>query len=185
MAEEGANRPGTRRLAAPGARPVILGRISGLYGVRGWVKVYSYTEPRETLLEYSNWLVGGPGAWTALEVAEARTHGRTLVARFAATEDRDAAAAYVGADVAVPRESLPATEEGEYYWSDLEGLEVRHRDGRILGRVSRMLGTGAHDVMAVCAEGQDREILVPFVPGEFVVAVDLDNGVIDVDWEWD
>ena len=185
MADEDADPPGTRRRAEPGARAVILGRISGLYGVRGWVKVYSYTEPREALLEYREWLVGEPGAWTALAVAEARTHGRTLVARLAGTEDRDAAAAYVGADVAVHREALPATEKGEYYWSDLEGLEVRHRDGRILGRVSRMLGTGAHDVMVVRAERQEREVLIPFVPGEFVLAVDLDKGVIDVDWEWD
>ena len=185
MAEEHADPPGTRGLDGPGARAVILGRISGLYGVRGWVKVYSYTEPREALLEYREWLVGGPGAWTALQVAEARTHGRTLVARLAGTEDRDAAAAYVGADVAVPREALPATEAGEYYWSDLEGLEVRHRDGRILGRVSRMLGTGAHDVMEVRDESREREILIPFVPGEFVLGVDLDGGVIDVDWEWD
>lgn len=185
MAQDDLHPAGRAPLAEPGARAVILGRVSGLYGVRGWVRVFSYTEPREALLEYKEWLVGRPGAWKPMEVAEARTHGRTLVARLAGTEDRDAATAYVGADVAVPRERLPETEEGEYYWSDLEGLEVRHRDGRVLGRVSRMLGTGAHDVMEVRAEGQDRETLIPFVPGEFVLSVDLDAGVIDVDWEWD
>jgi 16S rRNA processing protein RimM len=164
---------------------VTVGHISGLYGVRGWVKVFSYTEPREALLDYKEWLLGGPEGWTPVAVAEARTHGRTLVARLAGAEDRDAAAAYVGADVAVPRERLPETGEGEYYWADLEGLEVRHRDGRVLGRVSRMLATGAHDVMEIRPEGQDREILVPFVTDEVVLDVDLDNGVIDVDWEWD
>lgn len=162
-----------------------MGRISGLYGVRGWVRVFSYTEPREALLDYKEWLVGGPGTWTPVDVAEARTHGKMLVARLAGTDDRDAAAAWVGADIAVPRDRLPETEEGEYYWSDLEGLEVRHRDGRVLGRVSRMFATGAHDVMEIRAAGQDREILVPFVPGEFVLAVDLARGIIDVDWEWD
>jgi 16S rRNA processing protein RimM len=172
-------------IGEPGARAVILGRISGLFGVRGWIKVYSYTEPREALLEYKEWLVGEAGGWTPVAVAEATTHGQGLVARLAGAEDRDAAARYVGADIAVPRERLPQTEQGEYYWADLEGLEVRHRDGRVLGRVSRMLATGAHDVMAVRPEGQEREILVPFVPGEVVLAVDLDNGVIDVDWEWD
>jgi 16S rRNA processing protein RimM len=157
-----------------------------LYGVRGWIKVFSYTEPREALLDYKEWLVGGPGAWTPLEVAEAREHGGTLVARFAGTEDRDAAARYVGTDVAVERSRLPDTEPGEFYWADLEGLRVRHRDGRVLGRVSRMLATGAHDVMAVRPEQDEgeREILIPFVYGEFVLEVDLDGGVIDVDWEW-
>ena len=185
MAQDDADPAATGPLAATDPRGIVLGRISGLYGVRGWVRIFSYTEPREALLDYEEWLVGGPGAWTPVAVAEARTHGRTLVARLAGTEDRDAAAAWVGADVAVPRERLPATDEGEYYWADLEGLEVRHRNGRVLGRVSRMLATGAHDVMAIRPEGRDREILVPFVPGEFVLAVDLDRGVIDVDWEWD
>lgn len=181
MAQDDATEP----VAEPGSPAVTLGRISGLYGVRGWVKVFSYTEPREALLDYKEWLVGGPGAWTPVTVTEARAHGQTLVARLADTEDRDVAAAYVGSDVAVPRERLPETEEGEYYWADLEGLEVRHRDGRILGRVTRMFATGAHDVMEIRPEAQGREILVPFVPGDVVLAVDLDNGVIDVDWEWD
>lgn len=175
-------------IGEPGARTVTLGRISGLFGIRGWVKVFSYTEPREALLEYKEWLLGEPGSWTPVAVAEAKTHGQGLVARLAGTEDRDAAARYIGADVAVPRDRLPETEQDEYYWADLEGLEVRHRDGRVLGHVGRMLATGAHDVMAVRRadpEGGDREILIPFVPGEFVLAVDLDNGVIDVDWEWD
>ncbi|HET6629746.1 MAG TPA: ribosome maturation factor RimM [Woeseiaceae bacterium] len=185
MAQDDADPAATGPVAEPASRAVTLGRISGLYGVRGWVRVFSFTEPREALLEYKHWLVGGPGAWTPVAVAEVRTHGRSLVARLAGTDDRDAAAAWVGADVAVPRERLPPTEQGEYYWADLEGLEVRHRDGRILGRVRRLLATGAHDVMGIRPEGQDREILVPFVPGEVVLAVDLDNGVIDVDWEWD
>lgn len=188
MAQDDAEPAAAGPLDEPGARPVVLGRISGLFGVRGWVKVFSYTEPREALLDYKEWLVGEPGAWTPVAVAEARAHGRSLVARLAGTDDRDAAARYVGAEVAVPRDRLPETEQDEYYWADLEGLEVRHRDGRVLGRVNRMLATGAHDVMEVrraSPEGGDRETLIPFVPGEFVLAVDLDNGVIDVDWEWD
>ncbi|HZD52003.1 MAG TPA: ribosome maturation factor RimM [Woeseiaceae bacterium] len=164
----------------------MLGRITGLYGVRGWIRVHSYTEPREGLLEHREWLVGGPGSWQAQPVAEARPHGKTLVARLEGTEDRDAAARFVGAEIAVERQNLPETADGEYYWADLEGLEVRHQDGRTLGRVSRMIETGAHDVMEVLGEedGRERELLIPFVPGRFVLGVDLDAGVIDVDWEW-
>lgn len=168
-------------------KPIVLGRISGLHGVHGWLKVHSYTEPREALLEYKEWLVGGSDGWRLHAIADARNHGKTLVARFEGTNDRDAAARFVGADVAVERDQLPETAEGEYYWADLEGLEVRHRDGRMLGRVSRLLETGAHDVMAVRREedGHEHELLIPFVPGEFVLGVDLAAGVIDVDWEWD
>ncbi|HEX2138744.1 MAG TPA: ribosome maturation factor RimM [Woeseiaceae bacterium] len=185
MVQDDAESPATGPVGGPGARAVILGRISGLFGVRGWIKVFSYTEPREALLDYKEWLVGETGAWRPVTVAEAKTHGQGLVARLAGTEDRDTAAGYIGADIAVARERLPETEQGEYYWADLEGLEVRHRDGRVLGRLSRMLATGAHDVMEVRREGQEREILVPFVPDDVVLAVNLEKGVIDVDWEWD
>lgn len=176
---------------APGGgprKPVILGRITGLYGVRGWVRVRSYTEPRAALLEYHDWLVGHAGAWERFEV-EGREHGKALVARLEGTQDRDAAARFIGAEVAVERSRLPEPAAGEYYWADLEGLEVRHRDGRVLGRVDRLLETGAHDVLVVRPgepgeHGREGEILIPFVPGRFVRGVDLDAGVIDVDWEW-
>jgi 16S rRNA processing protein RimM len=169
-------------------KPVILGRITGLYGVRGWVRVRSYTDPPAALLGYDAWLVGRPDGWERFEV-EGREHGKGLVARLEGTEDRDAAVRFLGADVAVERGRMPEPAEGEYYWADLEGLEVRHRDGRVLGRVDRLLETGAHDVLVVRPEKPGRhqgdgEILVPFVPGRFVLGVDLEAGVIDVDWEW-
>lgn len=167
-----------------------MGRISGLYGVRGWVRVFSYTEPREALLDYRDCLLRRGDRWTPASLAEGRGQGKGLVARFDGIEDRDAAAAVVGAEIAVSRASLPEPDEGRYYWADLEGMRVRHTDGRILGRVSYMLATGAHDVMAVEPADQGsgngaREILIPFVPGSSVLAVDTKEGVIDVDWEWD
>jgi 16S rRNA processing protein RimM len=171
-------------------RPVTLGRISGLYGIRGWVKVTSYTEPRGALLDYKDCLVGQAGSWDRARLAEGRMQGKALLARLEGTHDRDAAARYVGAEIAVAREQLPETAPGEYYWADLEGLRVRHRDGRILGRVAYLLATGGHDVLVVQEDkGADgaagREVLIPFVPGRYVQRVDLGHEVIDVDWEWD
>lgn len=176
-----------RDAGADSSGRVVLGRIAGLYGVRGWVRVRSWTEPREALLDYREWLVGSGDSWELKPVAEAKVHGKGLIARLEDMDDRDAAARLVGADVAVPRERLPEPAEGEYYWADLEGLEVRHRDGRVLGRVDRLIETGAHDVLVVRpgAAGHDSEVLIPFVPGEFVLGVDLAAGIIDVDWEWD
>ncbi|MGH8166396.1 MAG: ribosome maturation factor RimM [Woeseiaceae bacterium] len=166
--------------------PVILGRVSGLYGVKGWVRVFSYTEPAEALLGYRSWQLRQGQDWAGHTLAEGRKHGKSLVARLAEIEDRDQAAALVGADIAVDRHRLPAAGEGEYYWADLEGLEVRHRDGRRLGRVVRMLATGANDVMVVqAADEPGREILIPFVPAVYILNVDVAGRVIDIDWEWD
>ena len=163
-------------------QPVVLGRISGLFGVRGWVKVYSYTEPREAVLNYSRWLLSGKDGWQEATVAEGQRHGKTIIARIDGYADRDQAATLVGTDIAVPRDELPETDNGEFYWSDLKGLTVVHRDGTELGKVAHLLETGANDVMVVRGE---TERLVPFVMDKVVLGVDLDKGVIEVDWEWD
>jgi 16S rRNA processing protein RimM len=163
-------------------QPVVLGRISGLFGVKGWVKVYSYTEPREAVLEYRRWLLSGKDGWREVTVAEGQRHGKMIIARIDGYVDRDQAAELMGTEIAVPRDELPEAEEGRFYWSDLEGLRVVHRDGTELGKVAYLLETGANDVMVVQGE---QERLIPFVMGEVILEVDLANGRIDVDWEWD
>ncbi len=161
---------------------MILGRIAGLYGVRGWVKVFSYTDPRDAVLEHREWLLERDGAWKACELVDGKRHGKGIIAKLAGVDDRDSAADYVGIDIGVPREQLPETEPGEFYWTDLEGLRVVHKDGRELGTVAYLLETGANDVLVT--EGE-RERLIPFVLDRVVLDVDLDDGVITVDWEWD
>ncbi len=168
----------------------MLGRISGLYGVKGWLRLYSYTEPREALLAYKSWLLRVDTEWLPMAVEDGRAQGKSVIARLAGINDRDAAARYIGADVAVPRAELPEAEAGRFYWADLVGLEVRHRSGQRLGTVAYMLATGAHDVMVVHMAGEAgdapaREVLIPFVPDRYVLKVDLAARVIDVDWEWD
>jgi len=162
--------------------PVVLGRISGFFGVRGWVKVYSYTEPREAVLNYERWLLSKNGEWQAAKVAEGKRHGKTVIARLDGIDDRDQAADLIGRDIGVPRDELPETDAGQYYWSDLEGLRVVRKDGSVIGEVSHLLETGANDVMVINGE---REHLVPFVKDEVVLDVDIAAGVIRVDWEWD
>ena len=161
---------------------LVLGKVSGLYGVRGWFKVHSYTEPREAILDYAPWLVKADGDWRAVAIAEGRRHGKSVIARLEGIEDREQAAAFVGYEIAVAREAMPETDRGEYYWADLEGLRVVHKNGRSLGKVAYLIGTGANDVMVV--QG-DRERLIPFVHGKTVLDVDTAAGVISVDWEWD
>jgi len=163
-------------------QPVILGRIVGLFGVRGWVKVHSYTEPREAVLDYRDWLLSRDGAWEPVEVAEGRKHGKGIVVRLQGIEDRDAAAELLGSDIGVDRDTLPEAGDGQYYWADLEGLTVVRKDGTELGKVAYLMATGANDVLVV--DGP-VERLIPFVPETVILDVDLATGVIRVDWEWD
>lgn len=159
-------------------RLVRLGEISGVYGVRGWVKVLSFTEPRTNLFDYTRWLLEHRGGRRAVDVEATRSTGRNLLAKLADIDDRDEAAALIGAQISVPRRELPDCAPGEYYWADLEGLAVVNRAGEPLGTVERLVATGSNDVLVL-----DGGQMIPFVQGEIVISVDLGDRKIEVDWD--
>jgi len=160
----------------------LLGRVSGLFGVKGWIKVFSYTQPREAILAYKRWFLKQGDQWQATSVAAGKRHGKLVVVQLDGIEDRDQAAPLIDCDIAVSREDLPEIEAGTYYWADLEGLRVVNRDGTELGTVRHMMATGANDVMVTAGE---RERLIPFIAEKVILDVDFANGVVTVDWEWD
>ena len=159
---------------------VVLGQITGLFGVKGWVKVFSYTDPRDNIAAYPHWHLELDGRVLAANVESCRRQGKGVIAKLADVDDRDEAAAWLGAQISVRRTELPTPAPGEYYWADLEQLEVRTVTGVCLGRVHHLIATGANDVLVVRGE---REHLIPFVEGQSVREVDLDRGVITVDWD--
>ena len=160
----------------------MLGRVSGLFGVKGWVKVFSYTQPREAILDYGRWFVKRQGEWQAAAISEGKRHGKSVIVHLEGVDDRDEAAALVDCDIAVDRAAMPDADDGSYYWADLEGLKVVRRDGTELGNVAYLMETGANDVMVV--QG-DRQRLVPFVREQYVKRVDLEHDVVVVDWDPD
>jgi 16S rRNA processing protein RimM len=163
------------------SRLVIVGRVAGAYGVRGWIKVVSATEPPEAILDYAVWrLCGDGGAWHPRTLLAGRLHGKGVLARLADCEDRDTARALIGATVAVPRSEMPDPGPGRFYWADLEGLAVKTTAGAVLGVVDHLIETGANDVLVVRGE---RERLIPYAWDAVVKAVDLDQGVMTVDWD--
>lgn len=165
-------------------RMVVLGRIAGVYGVHGWVHVYSETDPIENILRYRPWHLGPAldQGGRSFEPREGKRHGKGLVARLAGCDDRDQAAQLVGAEIAVPRDRLPPARTDEFYWCDLEGLACETTQGRDLGRVDHLFATGANDV--ICVKGE-RERLIPFVWGDVIKDVDFALGRVLVDWDPD
>jgi 16S rRNA processing protein RimM len=162
----------------PERRLVVLGHIAGVFGVRGWVKIYSETDPRDGILRYSPWLIG-PDEQPKRAI-DGRLHGKGVVARLEGCDDRDQAALLVGQKIAVTRDHLPPPSPDEFYWIDLEGLDVENLDGVRLGTVSHLFATGANDVMVVVGE---RERLLPFTWGEAIRSVDFEQRLIRVDWD--
>ncbi|MBB6598898.1 ribosome maturation factor RimM [Luteimonas sp. MC1825] len=162
-------------------RRILLGRVHGAFGVRGELKLESFTEPARAILGYQPWtLRDAQGAERVAEGATGRETAKGLVARLPGIEDRDAAEALRGTEVWVARESLPPPAPGEYYWVDLEGLRVHNVDGSDFGTVSHLFSTGANDVLV--ARG-DRERMIPFVVPDYVVSIDFDAGLVTVDWD--
>jgi 16S rRNA processing protein RimM len=165
-------------------RRILLGRVSGAFGVRGEAKLESWTEPRSAIFRYQPWILRDvQGRERELSGVRGKESGKYLVATFPDVNDRDAIEAMRGTEIYVPRSALPPPREGEFYWVDLEGLRVVTVDGVSLGTVSHLFATGANDVLV--ARDDERERMIPFVQPQFVTSVDFNTGVVTVDWDPD
>ena len=164
-------------------RLIPLGKIVGVYGVKGAVKLESWTEPRTQIFKYRPWVLKSALGEREIDGVRGWPQGKGLVAELPGVEHRDAAAAMIGGEVWVRRSVLPRPKRGEIYWADLEGLEVVTTAGVSLGQVTHLFATGANDVLV--ANNGVRERLVPYVAGQFVKKVDLADRCIVVDWDPD
>lgn len=162
---------------------VMLGRIIGVHGVRGMVKIHSECRPREEIFRYRHFFAtpAQGGEPLTLTLTGGRLHGQGLVAAFAEIRDRDQAMAFRDYTLAVARSALPALPPGEFYWADLIGLAVFNRDGHALGKVHSLFETGANDVLVV--KNGAAEILIPFVLGSYILDIDMTSQRMTVDWD--
>jgi len=172
---------------APAEDLMVLGKIVSVHGVKGEVKVFSFTDPVDNVLDYPRWTLRRDGEVKQVELAGGRLQGKVLVARLKGLDDREVARTYAGFEICVPRSQLPELEDGEFYWYQLEGLKVIDQAGQLLGKVDHLFETGANDVMVVkpCADSlDDRERLLPYTQ-QCVLSINLDAGEMQVDWDAD
>lgn len=173
---------------------VVMGRIVAPYGVLGWLKVVPDTEAIDGLFDYDSWWLGKGDNWREMTVETAKIHNDVILVKLEGIDDRDAAFACKGKQIAVPRSLLPEPDENEYYWSDLIGVRVKNLQGVDFGLIHDVLETGANDVIAVRSDvaaaeaGQENikpvERLLPFI-ASVVLEVDLKAKTMLVDWDPD
>ena len=169
----------------------VLGKVSGFYGVRGWVKLYSYTNPRENVVQYSSLKIkqAGQEQWQAIKLDSGKIHGKGVVAHFKGYDTRELVADLIGSELAVQRSDFKASAKDEFYWADLIGQQVVNLQDVELGVVARLMQTSANDVLVIKATTRHieskAEILIPFVMQHYIKNVDLKSGVISVDWPAD
>ncbi len=164
-------------------RLLEIGEIKAAFGVKGWVKVFSHCRPSEQIFSYPIWHIGSAGQWRKIELqAHQQRPNGGLIAKLSNIDDRDAALFLAGQKVAIEKAELAELKDGEYYWSQLIGLEVITQKSEKLGTVIDLMETGANDVLVV--KNQLTEQLIPYA-GSVVLEVDIEAGRMLVDWEAD
>ena len=163
-------------------RRICLGRVGGYFGLRGWIKIQSYTSPATNLLDYQPWWLNTRDGWVEIVLEDGQGHGKGLIVKFPECANREQASRFVGKNIEVARDQLPEPEEDEFYWTDLIGLTVNTLEGVKLGQVLRLIETGSNDVLVVNGE---RERLIPLLWDNVVIRVEIEKGIIVVDWDPD
>ena len=162
---------------------ILLGKIAGVSGIKGWVKVFSHTDPRLQITEYKQWyLQRKTEDWKAVQVLNGRVQGKNIVAQLDGVSYRDQAEALIGAKIAIREDQLKSLTSNEYYWKDLIGLKVETIQGENLGSIDWIFNTGSNDVLTLKDE-ERTERMIPFLHGDVVKSIDLENNLMVVDWD--
>jgi len=165
---------------------MIVGSIGAPFGVRGWLKINSFTDPVTNILDYKPWQIKrGDGEWQNIKVLSGRAHGKGIVVQVEGISDRDVAIEHRGIEIAVARSMLPELDSNEVYWSELVGMAVQNQQGKQLGKIDDVFGTGANDVMVVSSAERKDPILIPYVLDHFVISIDKVTRIVTVDWQED
>ncbi len=166
---------------------IVVGKLGAPYGIKGWLKVHSFTDDPEGIFEYSPWLIRQQGQWQSIDVLDWRRHNKGYIVRLAGMDDRDQAVVYTNYEIAVDAQQLPELPEDEFYWRDLIGMGVKTEKGYDLGIVDDLMETGSNDVLVVKANIKDafgqKERLIPFLTDSVIKQVDHSARIITVDWE--
>lgn len=159
---------------------VIVGQIGKPYGIKGWMWVYSFTEPYTNLLAYEPWQIQVRGETLALTGLEIEERKGAYLVHIPGCDTPEDARRYTNLKITVDREVLTPLAEDEFFWSDLENLTVINQDEVVLGKVDHVFETGSNEVLVVKG---DRERLIPFLFGQVILKVDLKGQVIRVNWD--
>ena len=170
------------------AEPIVMGKFGAVHGIKGWLKVHSYTDYSESIFEYQPLLMKLKGQLQEVNITEWKRHSNGFVAKIAGFDVREDAQALVGLELFVDTEKLPELEE-DFYWRDLIGCQVKTDKGYDFGVVTDMMETGSKDVLVVKANSNDafgqKERLIPFIEEQVISNVDITGKLITVNWEPD
>ncbi len=158
---------------------ITLGKIGKTYGIKGWFKVISFTNPAENILNYPTWTLKHPRSTEVVAIEASRPHAGGFIAKIKGCETPEEARLYTNAEIQIPKEELPELAPDEHYWHDLIGIEVYDLNNKKLGVIDEVMATGANDVLRLKGES---ECLIPYIP-QVIQTIDLENKRLIVDWD--
>ncbi len=166
---------------------IVMGKLGSTYGIRGWLKVFSYTDNAESIFDYTPWYLNQKGKWVEYKVESWKRHGQGYVCKLAGLDVREDAQLMTNFEIAIDPASLPELSEDEFYWRELFGMQVFTTKGYDLGEVTDLLETGSNDVLVIKANLKDafgqKERLVPYLEEQVIKKVDREARRIEVDWD--
>ena len=165
-------------------KKIYLGKITGVHGIKGWLKIQSFSSPPENILNYPLWIISNRGQEGFYSVEQGRKHSNKIIVKLEEIDDRTKAESLINSKIKIRRSELPKLSNESHYWSDLEGLSVLNSEEKLIGIVDSLIETGANDVMVVNTT-KDKRILIPFVMHEIIKEVSIELNYVKVDWQID
>lgn len=159
---------------------ITIGQLGKTYGIQGWLKVNSFTDPIDNLLDYSPLYYKQGEQWVTLPITDMRLHANSIVAHIEGYDTPESARLLTGTELAIHRSQLPKLAKDEYFWCDLIGMQVLTSNGVDLGKVDSLLRTGSNDILVVKGA---KEHLIPLVRDHYVMKIDPTLQQIIVDWD--
>ena len=165
-------------------KKIYLGKITGVHGIKGWLKIQSFSSPLENILNYPLWIINNRGQEGFYSVEQGRKHSNKILVKLEKIDDRTKAESFINSKIKIMRSDLPKLTNESYYWSDLKGLSVLNSKEKLIGIVDSLIETGANDVMVVNTT-KDKRIIIPFVMNEIIKEVSIELNYVKVDWSID
>lgn len=163
------------------SNPIVIGRFGKVFGIKGWIKVFSFTTPRENILNFKPWLIRRNNSWQEIYIESSRIHYNHIIVKIPNCDLPEQARDFTDLAIGIWRDQLPNLEKDEYYWADLVGLKVVNCNGEQFGVVQELMATGSNDVLVVVG---DSKYLIPYI-SNVICKIDLTEKIIIVDWERD
>ena len=160
-------------------KKLLVGKINGFFGLQGWVKLLSFTEPRKNILTYHPWYFLEDGQYKEVEVTNGREQSKTIVAHIKNVDNRDQSQKFIGQDIYIDKEQLPQLKPGEYYWYEMIGFEVVNQNNEKLGIVDYFVETGSNNVLVTKGK---KEHWIPYIE-PFLISTNPETKQITVDWD--